>query len=125
MHSFRSCSLNNHCPRTIYFSSSSSPSKKISSFRYQKLFGSLRVSSDSFWNPNACHTIICISFYWTSIFHMTILITKMTYNLIVTRCTLQKVVFIIFLFQVWLIINTSFVSESATSHRGGILRYSE
>ena len=112
IYSFRLYALNNHCPSTIYFSSSSCPVEKISSFRYPKLFGSLRVSNCFFWNLNAFPTIICISFYWTPIFHMTILITKVPYNLIATRCTLHKAVLIIFLFQVWLIINTSLVKHT-------------
>ena len=90
MRSFRSYALNNHCPSTIYFSSLSNLAEKISSLRYPKRFGSLSVSYGSFWNPNTFHTIICISFDMTSTFHMTILITIMTDNFIVNRCTIYK-----------------------------------
>lgn len=44
-----------------FVSSSLIRTEKISSFRYRKLFGSLYISNDSFWNSNTFDCIICIS----------------------------------------------------------------
>ena len=88
---------------------SSSLVEKILSFRYPTIFRSLRVSNGSFRNPNTFHTIICISLHCTSIFHMTILIAIMTYNLIVNRCILHKITLVKFLFQIRFITYATFV----------------
>ena len=78
--------------------------EKSLSFRYPKLFESLSVSNGSFWNPNTFNSIICISLKKASIIHMTISIAIMTNNFMITsEGSLNKVIFVVFLFQVRLI----------------------
>ena len=115
MHSFWLYALNNRYPSTIYFFSSSSPTKKILSLTYPNLFGSLTVSIGSFWNTKIFYSKVCISFHWTCIFHATISIAIMIKNLITCGGSFNKTILIIFLFQVKLIPKSSFIKNTFLS----------